>query len=110
MGDLPNVPRSVVHDRMLACDIALISSSRESGPLVAREAISCGLAVASLDVGDLSTWLPARCIAADATPEALADAVEATLRSDSDDIVVPERFFAEAVSSELNSLFTRLLK
>ena len=108
IGDLPNVPRDVVHDRMRACDIALVTSLRESGPIVAREAIVCGLPVVSVDVGDLATWLPKRCIAMD-TPEALADAVEATLEGEVEDLLVPEKFEKEAVSKQLDELFTRLL-
>ena len=108
IGDLPNVPRDVVHDRMRACDIALVTSLRESGPVAAREAIACGLPVVSVDVGDLATWLPKRCIAKD-TPEALADAVETILEGEVNDLFVPERFEAGVVSKQLEDLFTRLL-
>ena len=108
IGDLPNVPRDVVHDRMRVCDIALVTSLRESGPMVAREAIACGLPVVSVDVGDLATWLPDRCIAID-TPEALADAIETILEGEVSDLYVPKRFEAEAVSKQLEDLFTRLL-
>jgi len=108
IGDLPNVPRDVVHDRMRACDIALVTSLRESGPMVAREAVACGLPVVSVDVGDLATWLPDRCIAID-TPEALADAIETILEGEVGDLYVPKRFEAEAVSKQLEDLFTRLL-
>ena len=109
IGDLPNVPRNVVHDRMIASDLALVTSSRESGPLVAREAVACGLPVVSTDVGDLSEWLPARCIG-EATPESLADAVEATLENEVDDIVLPERFEADSISEELEKIITQLLE
>ena len=108
IGDLPNVPRDVVHDRMVVCDLALITSIRESGPLVAREAVACGLPVVSTDVGDLSEWLPERCIA-EATPEALADAIETTLKNDNEDIAIPEKFESKAISSKLEKIFTQLL-
>lgn len=110
MGDLPNVPREVVYDRMQACDIALITSHRESGPLVAREAIACGLPVAAVEVGDLSTWLPEFCIADDRTPEALADSVEAILESNSEEIQIPTSFNPDEVERGLTELFTLLLQ
>lgn len=109
IGDLPNVPRNIVHDRMHVCDIALITSRRESGPLVAREAIVCGLPVVSVDIGDMKSWLPPHCIAKERTPEALADAVEAVLKSE-ETIQLPDIFEKEHVSKELEKLFTRLLK
>jgi len=67
------------------------------------------LPVVSTDVGDLSEWLPERCIG-EATPESLADAVEATLENEIDDIVLPEKFEADSVSEELEKIFTRLLE
>jgi glycosyltransferase involved in cell wall biosynthesis len=94
---------------MHACDIALITSRRESGPLVAREAVVCGLPVVSVDIGDLKNWLPPHCIAKERTPEALADAVEMVLKS-GETIQLPEIFEKEHVSKELKKLFTRILE
>lgn len=47
------VPITEVPYYMNAADILLITSSHESGPLVAREAVACGLPVVSVDVGDV---------------------------------------------------------
>ena len=42
---------------MLAADVCLITSTRESGPLVAKEAVVCGCPVVAVDVGDIvSGW------------------------------------------------------
>jgi glycosyltransferase involved in cell wall biosynthesis len=108
MGGLVNVPRDMVFDRMVTCDIALITSSREAGPLVAREAIACGLPVAAVDVGDLTTWLPEQCIAKTATPSEIADAIEATLGDPLDDLIFPTRFGEEAVGRALDEMFTQI--
>ena len=108
MGGLANVPREMVFDRMATCDIALITSSREAGPLVAREAIACGLPVAAVDVGDLTTWLPERCIANTATPPEIADAIEATLADPLDDLICPTRFSEEYVGRALDEMFTQI--
>ena len=110
MGGLANVPRDMVFDRMVTCDIALITSSREAGPLVAREAIVCGLPVAAVDVGDLTTWLPEQCIAKTATPSGIADAIEATLGDPLDDLIFPTRFGEEAVGRALDEMFTQIQK
>ena len=108
MGGLANVPREMVFDRMVTCDIALITSSREAGPLVAREAIACGLPVAAVEVGDLTTWLPERCIANTATPSEIADAIEATLADSLDDLIPPTRFGEEYVGRALDEMFTQI--
>ena len=110
MGGLTNVPRNLVFDRMLTCDLALITSSREAGPLVARESIACGLPVVGVDVGDLKSWLPDRCIAATDTSESIADAIEATIGTEVSDFVIPDYFTEESVSSAVSNLIIQIQK
>ena len=107
-GGLKQVPRELVWDRMVSCDLALITSKRETGPLVARESILCGLPVAGVDVGDLTSWLPARCISTSDTPSAIADAMERVLEGEVDDYSVPKHFLPEQVGLQLEKLFTLL--
>ena len=54
MTTLKQQPRSIVWDRMIVADVTLITSHRESGPLVARESILCGTPVVSTNVGDVA--------------------------------------------------------
>ena len=70
----------MVWDRMLAADVCLITSTRESGPLVAKEAIVCGCPVVAVDVGDMGEWMEVY------PPEVdkLADAIEARLENGQD--------------------------
>ena len=82
MTTLRQQPRPIVWDRMMVASLTLITSSREAGPLVAKESIACGTPVASVNVGDVARWLPAACIAEDRTPIALADACERVLSTD----------------------------
>ncbi len=108
MGGLANVPRQMVFDRMVSCDLTLITSEREAGPLVAREAISCGCPVVGVDVGDLATWLPKHSIAEDESPTSIADAIEATLSQPMTDFELPEKFTSPAVERSLTQLFTQI--
>tara|TARA_B100000768_G_scaffold159739_1_gene158960 strand:+ start:516 stop:1619 length:1104 start_codon:yes stop_codon:yes gene_type:complete len=109
MTTLKIQPRSIVWDRMLVADLTLITSKRESGPLVARESIACGTPVVSVDVGDVATYLPEACIAAyDAT--ALADACENTLQNRWNlEFTLPESFSQEYFLQQWNQLLEELV-
>ena len=77
---LRHQPRDIVYDRMLTADVMLITSTREAGPLVARESLLCGTPVVSVDVGEVSGYLPEAWVCNE-DPEALADGIEAALRT-----------------------------
>ena len=96
-------PRSMVWDRMLAADVSLITSTRESGPLVAKEAITCGCPVVAVDVGDMSEWM-------DVYPydkDILADAIEKVLEK-KQEVTLPQNCDVERVKSQWNSLLESL--
>jgi teichuronic acid biosynthesis glycosyltransferase TuaC len=60
-----------------ACDILIFTSEKEGSPNVIREALACGLPIASVNVGDVKKWVdrdPCSKVV-DATPEALASAL-----------------------------------
>jgi glycosyltransferase involved in cell wall biosynthesis len=82
MTTLRQQPRTIVWDRMMVASLTLITSSREAGPLGAKESIACGTPVAAVRVGDLERWLPERCLAKAREPTALADVCEAVLEHD----------------------------
>ena len=98
---LQKQPRPIVWDRMLVADICLITSTRESGPLVAREAIVCGCPVVAVDIGDLSTWMDV----CSHDVEELADKIEQVLMEDCKTIL-PQKFEQETVSD----IWQKLLK
>ncbi|MGB0489636.1 MAG: glycosyltransferase [Candidatus Poseidoniaceae archaeon] len=99
MTTLRQQPRPIVWDRMMVASLTLITSSREAGPLVAKESIACGTPVASVDVGDVARWLPTACIAEDRSPTALADACERVLSMDWNEhpVALPEWCLRPAV-------------
>jgi hypothetical protein len=57
----------------------LVTSTRESGPITARESILCGTPVVGVDVGDMGAYLPKQWIRR-ADPIDLADGVEDALQ------------------------------
>ncbi len=96
---LKKQPRAMVWDRMLAADVCLITSTRESGPLVAKEAITCGCPVVAVDVGDMHEWMDVY------SPDVsvLADAIEDRLEN-GQDVTLPQRFQLEQVKNQWKSL------
>ena len=96
---LKKQPRSMVWDRMLAADVCLITSTRESGPLVAKESITCGCPVVAVDVGDMHTWMDVY----PAQVEDLADAIEKRL-TEGQEVTLPANSQFESVRNQWNSL------
>ena len=74
MTTLRHQPRNIVYDRMLTADVTLITSTREAGPLVARESLLCGTPVVSVDVGEVRNYLPEHWVKP-ATPSTLQTAL-----------------------------------
>ena len=100
---LKKQPRPMVWDRMLAADVCLITSTRESGPLVAKEAIVCGCPVVAVNVGDLSEWMEVY----PTEVSALADAIENRLQNGSE-ATLPQNCEVENVKTEWNSMLESL--
>jgi glycosyltransferase involved in cell wall biosynthesis len=100
---LKKQPRTMVWDRMLAADVCLITSTRESGPLVAKESIVCGCPVVAVDVGDMGEWMDVY----DHDVNELADAVEDRLEN-GQEITLPQRFQFESVSNQWSSMLESL--
>ena len=90
--------------------MTLITSNRESGPLVARESVLCGTPVVSTRVGDVASYLPSEFVLEDPTPEALADACEAALQTDwsSSPITLPQWMSATSVGRQWSALLEGL--
>ena len=95
---------------MIVADVTLITSHRESGPLVARESILCGTPVVSTSVGDVASYLPTGCVTDEATPEALADACEYALQTnwESSPVTLPLRTSSQKVGRQWSALLEGL--
>ena len=110
---LKQQPRNIVHDRMMVADVTLITSKREAGPLVARESLLCGTPVVSVDVGEVSQYLPESWVC-NPTPGSLADGIESALREGwtNERSVHDSLAFAtnETVSEAWNALLSSLVE
>ena len=100
---LKKQPRSMVWDRMSAADVCLITSTRESGPLVAKEAITCGCPVVAVDVGDMHEWMDVY----PAEVGSLADAIEKRL-SEGQEVTLPANSQFENAKIQWNSMLESL--
>ena len=109
---LKQQPRDLVWDRMMVADLTIITSKRESGPMVAKESILCGTPVVSVDVGDVSEWLPNEFISASREAQELADKCEHALQFNwkNFDFQLPEAFSSETISSQWEDLLLRFSK
>ena len=76
---LKNLPRINTIEKFHWADLILLTSRREGGPLVTKEAVFCGTRVACTPVGDCSEWLPSNSISLSHNPQDLAKSVENAL-------------------------------
>lgn len=74
-------PHPEVAEHLRAADALLVTSTREGGPLVVKEALACGRPVVSTDVGDVRAVLAGvpGCAVAAGDPAALAIALRRAL-------------------------------
>ena len=79
--ELKGYSREEVNLLMNAADCLLVTSHREGGPLVVKEAMACGTPVVSVDVGDVKEVIgnTAGCYIAERNPEDIANKVEQAL-------------------------------
>ena len=94
---------------MSVADATVITSTRESGPLVARESLACGTPVVSVNVGDVAEYLPEFCVVENYDAIELADAVELALQNDwSEGFSVIENYSSDYVKTQWQSVLSSL--
>lgn len=109
--------REVPHERMpdyyRAADCMVLTSRSEGSPNTVKEALACGLAVVSVDVGDVRRWLEPvpGCSVVSPEPAALAGAIGASLahRGRVDASVVLPRIADAAIARELLGVYRSLI-
>lgn len=82
---LRNTPREQMPIILNACDLHMLSSDFEGSPNSVKECMCCNVAVVSTDVGNVREMIgdiPGNAVVKELSPEALADAAEAVLRTE----------------------------
>lgn len=98
---------------MNASDVLLVTSKRESGPMVVKEAAACNLPIVSTDVGFVRDTIGdvANCVVSD-DDEALVAGLEraATVRGRSDGREVIDGLRLEELGDRLHEVYRRVLE
>tara|TARA_B100000287_G_scaffold414239_1_gene446604 strand:- start:4603 stop:5676 length:1074 start_codon:yes stop_codon:yes gene_type:complete len=102
---LKNDSRKKTIQKFHWADLVLLTSKREGGPLVTKEAIFCGSRVVSTPVGDSSLWLPSNSVSKDFTSKSLVKSIESALKNDVEVWKIPKHFEAENVLKKLIELY-----
>ena len=103
--NLGNLSRNITIQKFHWADLILLTSKREGGPLVTKEAIYCGARVVSTSVGDSSKWLPSNSVCTDFTSNTLANNIENALKNKPETWNVPSQFESENVLKKLIDLY-----
>jgi len=103
--NLGNLSRKNTLQKFHWADLILLTSKREGGPLVTKEAIYCGTRVVSTSVGDSAKWLPLNSVSNDFAPQTLANNVENALRNNPKTWKVPQKFERTNVLKKLIDLY-----
>ena len=98
--------REQVWQRIQQADCMVLTSLREGSPQVCKEALVIGTRVATVNVGDMATYLPAQAIAQARQPEAIADAVEAALKLPAEAWELPECYRPATVLAGLEHSYS----
>jgi glycosyltransferase involved in cell wall biosynthesis len=105
---LSDVPYDEMPHYMNASDAVLVTSTRESGPMVAKEAAACGVPVVSTDVGFVSSVPGARVHTTDdGLAAALTEAVSAFADGAGRPEAVDDEYDLERMGERLVSLYER---
>ena len=102
---LKNDSREKTIQKFQWADLVLLTSKREGGPLVTKEAIFCGARVVSTSVGDSSSWLPSNSVSKDFSSQKLVKSIENALKNNIDVWKVPKYFEKENVLKKLIELY-----
>lgn len=101
------VPHEEMPYYLNASDALLVTSRRESGPMVAKEAAACGLPVVSTDVGFVGD-VPGATVC-QTTTELVAELDRALRASRPDAAALPEEWRLEATGRRLRAVYERVL-
>lgn len=114
---LENVTRREVKEKMLQADCLLMTSKTEGSPQSIKEALSCGLSIVSVPVGDVEEMIqdiPNCYISASHNAKELAKLVDKTLKNDNKGIreafLIKKQFTNTTISKKLANFYNIELK
>lgn len=105
VDSLKNISRKKTIQKFQWADLILLTSKREGGPLVTKEAIFCGARVVCTPVGDSMEWLPSNSISKDLTPISLIKSVENALNNPPGVWKIPNKFEKKYVLKQLINMY-----
>ena len=100
-----NDSRDEIIQKFHWADLVLLTSKREGGPLVTKEAVYCGTRVVCTAVGDTNEWLPSNSISKKEDYSLLATCVENALKNNPELWKIPGRFERVKVLENLTNLY-----
>lgn len=110
--ELRDVPRDEVPEWMAAADVLALTSRHEGSPMVVKEALSCGLPVVSVPVGDVGERILGvpGCRLVEARPEAVAGGLDAVLDGGMrlESIPALAEVHLDAVAARVEGVYRRL--
>jgi teichuronic acid biosynthesis glycosyltransferase TuaC len=113
--ELKGYTREEVNLLMNACDLILVTSFNESGPLVVKEAVACGCPVVSTNVGDVEEVIGdiEGCYVTGFSPDEIAEKIKLILNSGKRigrrDKIYHLELDAETVAKKILNIYTNLL-
>ncbi len=114
---LENVTRREVKERMIQADCLLMTSKTEGSPQSIKEALSCGISIVSVPVGDVEEMIqdiPNCYISASHNAKELAKLVDKTLKNDNKGIreafLIKKQFTNTTISKKLANFYNIELK
>jgi glycosyltransferase involved in cell wall biosynthesis len=114
--ELKNYSREEVRSLMSACDLLLVTSFSETGPLVVKEALACGSPVVSVDVGDVQQLLQKieSSFVVPREPEAIAEKIDLILEGSLDlsqfERSIDTRFDNNLIAEKIIAIYQELLE
>lgn len=114
--ELTGFTRTEVNMLMNACDLLLVTSHNESGPLVVKEAIACGCPVVSVDVGDVREIIGKvdGCYLTSYSITEIASKIELVFKScnrlDSRNKIYELKLDSDTVAKKIRSIYYQIMK
>lgn len=112
--ELKGFSRQEVVELMNACDLLLVTSHYETGPLVVKEALACSTPVVSTDVGDVKQLISGlrNCYITSSNPIDVAEKIQQVLDSDRtcESRKVVEAFELQRVARSVKEVYLDALK